>query len=298
MRSIAYPYLRIDAAEVLATPWGVRDEHGRILGEYLPDWDYASEVRLRRRVQINVTSIAGRFGVPVADLRLKLIVTVGTGGVREDRSRRIYWARDVTFEEADFDVELLLDGLDIAQRFSLRTDLLYVGPIHGGDALAPKRTGLRLWDEMLRVRVEPEEARFPIEALSFSRHFPESRDALWRLEWSPADLAEDFAGSFRVFINDDSPDFVSKVSAGDITTIRLLMGGVRLQIARGALSNDGLEDAVANGGQVSIAAAVSRWLSAAFPGEGVASVRQMVVYNPALFDAALLGVHEDGAANA
>ena len=298
MSAIAYPYLRIDAAEVLASPWSVRDEDRRTLGEYLPDWDYASEVRLRRRVQVDLASIACRFGVPVADLRLRLTVTVGTGGAREDRDRRIYWARDVTIDETDFDVELLIDGLDIAQRFSLRTDLLYSGPVAEGGVLAPKRAGLRLWDEMLRVRVEPEETRFPIEALSFAQHFPESRGALWRLEWSPADLAEEFAGSFRLFINDDFPDFVSKVSAGDITTVGLLMAAVRLQITRGALSNDGLEDAVAHGGQISIAAAVSRWLSAAFPGEGVAAVRQIAVYNPALFDAALSSVYETGAANA
>jgi hypothetical protein len=298
MSAIAYPYLRIDAAEVLASPWSVRDEDWRILSEYLPDWDYASEVRLRRRIQVNISSIAGRFDVPIADLRLRLIVTVGTGGAREDRNRRTYWARDVTVEESDCEVELLLDGLDVAQRFSLRTDLLYAGPVQGGGVLAPKRTGLRLWDEMLRVRVEPEEARFPIEALSFSQHFRESRDALWRLEWSPADLAEEFAGSFRLFINDDFPDFVTKVSTGDITTVRLLMAGVRLQIARGTLSNDGFEDALANGGQISIATAVNRWLSAAFPGEGISAVRQLSIYSPAVFDAAMSGVNEEGGMNA
>ncbi|MDH6298230.1 hypothetical protein CFBP5507_25920 (plasmid) [Agrobacterium salinitolerans] len=298
MSAIAYPYLRIEDAEVLTSPWAYKEEDRRTLGNYLPDWDYASEIRLYRKITVDVPRIAKRFGVSDADLRLRLVITVGTGGAREDRYRRVYWAHDIARDEADHEVEFSLDGLDISQRIRLRTDLLYSAPGVGGSILAPKRTGLSLWDDETLVRVEPEEARFPVEAVSFSQHFPDTRNAMWRLEWSPADLTEDFTGSFRVFINDDFPDFVSKMSAGEITTVGLVKAAVRVQVTRGALSHNGLEDALKEESQVSIASAVQRWLTAAFPGESIATIRQIADHNPALFDAAISGVYEERVADA
>ncbi|UWM84950.1 hypothetical protein [Rhizobium sp. SRDI969] len=298
MSAIAYPYLRIEDAEVLTSPWAYKEEDRRTLGNYLPDWDYASEIRLHRKITVDVPRIAKRFGVSEAELRLRLVITVGTGGAREDRHRRVYWAHDIARDEADHEVEFSLDGLDISQRIRLRTDLLYSAPGAGGSILAPKRTGLSLWDDEMLVRVEPEEARFPVEAVSFSQHFPDTRNAMWRLEWSPADLTEDFTGSFRVFINDDFPDFVSKMSAGEITTVGLVKAAVRVQVTRGALSHNGLEDALKEESQVSIASAVQRWLTAAFPGESIATIRQIADHNPALFDAAVSGVHEERVADA
>jgi len=298
MSAIAYPYLRIDDAEVITSPWAYREDERRILGDYLPEWDYASEIRLRRKIAIDMSRIANRFGVSDTDLRLKLVITVGTGGAREDRYRRVYWTHDVTRDDADHQVDLSLDGLDISQRIKLRTDLLYSGPGAGGSILAPKRAGLSLWSEEMLVRVEPAEARFPVEAMSFSQHFPDSRNAMWRLEWSPADLTENFTGSFRVFINDDFPDFVSRMSAGEITTVGLVKAAVRVQVTRGALSHNGFEDALKEDSQVSIASAVQRWLTAAFPGESIATIRQIADHSPALFDAAVSGVHEERYADA
>lgn len=293
MSAIAYPYLRIDAAEVMANPWSVDEGGWRLLGEYLPDWDYASEVRVRRSVKINVASIADRLGIAASELRLKIVVTVGTGGAREDRLRRIFWASDVTFSQTEFDIELLLDGLEIAQRFTLRTDIVLAGPASAGNILAPKRVGLKLWDDELKVRIEPEEARFPIEALRFSDIFPDSRNALWMLEWTPAALDEDFEGSFRLFVNDDFPDFISRVSHGDVTTLRLLMDGVRLQIVRGALANDEFSTTGIDPEAVTVAAAVTRWLLLAFPAEDIAAVRQLATFAPGRFEAAISGAREE-----
>jgi len=296
MTAIAYPYLRIDPAEVMADPWTIDDGGWRVIGEYLPDWDYASELRVRRRVRVDHANIAKRFGIPPGDLRLALVVTFGTGGAREDRLRRRVWAQDVVADETDFEIDLLLDGLDIAQRFSLRTDILLASPAGVGSPLAPKQPGLRLWDEMLRVRTEPDEARFPIEALAFSQHFPDHRNAPWILEWTPAQIEEDFEGAFRLFINDDFRDFVSKVSLGDATILKLLMGGVRLQIVRGVLGNEEFDAVPTEESPLSIAAAVRRWLALAFPGEDIAAVRELAVYSPAKFEAGISGVGEEAAA--
>lgn len=294
MRTIAYPYVVIEDSDVIATHWEFRREQGdwQPLPAYLAEWDYSDSIRLRREVRVNMPAIARRFGCPEDQLELSLVVTFGTGGGREDRVRRVHASHAINATDHAQELDLQLEGIDISQRFSLRTQILFAGPEGRCVRLAPQQAGLRLWDDIIRVQVEPEEPRFPIEAISFESEFPECAAAPWKLDWSPADPRDEFAGSFRLLINDDFPEFVAGVSAGDPVTMRLLLGGVRLQIVRGLLDHEDLEEAIAAGEPLSIAAAVSGWLALAFPGEDLESIRQTARVNPSRLDAGITALHE------
>lgn len=291
--SIAYPFLRIRDPDVIATPWE-RIVGGRaaLLPEYIDDWDSAGELKVRRELKVNMPAVATSLGLDPEGLRLRALVTVGTGGHREDRQRRRWWAGDFTADASEREIEFTVEGHELSQRFALRTQLLFWGPVNSGGPLSPKRPGLRLWDHQFRGRVEPEESRFPIESVSFGSAFPDSREALWRLEWSPGEISDPFAGAFRLLVNEDDPLFITRLSAGDPTTIRLLMGSVRIQITRGVLANTAFTDELASESGESIAGAVRRWLTLAFPNQDLGTIRSAAVLDPARFDAALAAVSE------
>lgn len=297
--SIAYPFLRIADRDVIATPWQrTLDGQTGLLPDYVAGWDSASELRLRRDLQVNMPAVADTLGFDLPDLRIRALVTFGTGGFREDRQRRSWWWADLADGDAEREIEFVIEGHEISQRFVLRTQLLLGAPADAGGALSPKRPGLRLWDDQFRGRVEPEEPRFAIESVSFRALFPDSRDALWRLEWSPGELTDEFAGAFRLVVNEDDPLFIARLSASDPTTLRLLMGSVRVQIARGVLDNPAFTPELAAQNPVSIAAAVQRWLAQAFPNQTFEGVRAAARLEPARFDASLAAVNENMAENA
>ncbi|MBO9706697.1 MAG: hypothetical protein J7521_00665 [Caulobacter sp.] len=287
MAAIAFPFHRVRAEDVMADVWQIIDDDvASDLGYYLPLWDYGTNLRLKRRIRVNLTQVAASLGLDAQQLRLRLVVTVATAG----RHRWLSWSDFVDAENQDLEAEFDVDGASLSQDLTLRTELLLKAPVNAGGLLTPKREGTRLWDDSHYLRLEPEEIRFPIETASFDTQFPECRDALWKLEWSAADLSQEFVGAFRLFINSDVPDFVGKLSDGDPTTVRLLMGSVRLQITRGALDNDALDQLLITDHPTSVAAGVGAWLQLAFPGQDLASVRRAAALDPSGFEGKLMAL--------
>lgn len=294
MTAIAFPFHRIHPDDVIAEPWRlVEEDEPTDLGYYLPSWDYSSDLRVKRRLRVNIARVAGSLGLPTEELRLTAVLTLGTGGSREARRRWIPWSDTMRDGVSDLEIDVPVDGIRLSQHLTLRTELLLKGPLEAGGPLSPKRAGTRLWEDTHFLRLEPEEIRFPIETASFRTQFPDSRGALWKLEWSAADLSQEFIGAFRLFINADEPDFVVRVSNADAMTIRLLMGAVRLQITRGALANETFDQHLVAANPTSIAGAVGAWLQLAFPNQDLKSIRQAAAVDPSSFEAALAAVGDE-----
>ncbi len=299
MASFAWPYLRISNDQVIADPW-IRYSltGGQPLLDYVRDWDSANELRVQRRLEVNLAAIALAFDIAQADLRLEAVLTVSTGGLGGQRTRRIYWRKDVRQGQTVHDIDVTIEAADLSQRFILRMELLFVGPTAGGAPLAPKHAGLRLWENVFVGRLEPEEPRLPIEMISFKDAFPESAGALWKLEWSPGAITDEFAGALRVLANADEAEFMDRLRAGDALILKFLLGAVRVQIVRGVLANTDASDLVGTASPTSILGAVVGWLDKAFPGQDLTAVEQAAALDPSRFEAMIAAIDDEVSAGA
>lgn len=285
MSAFAYPYLRLSSVET--APWQISPSGGVpvLLGDVLPAWDYSIDLSLRRSVVVDLSRAAKELGFE--SVRLGLQVVLGAGGGRGERARRLAWSGEVPEGGAAAEIVFQVNGTELSQAMSLSTEIvLFEGS--GGGPLSPARPYARLWEDMHRVVLEPDARRFPIEATSFAemmRHRPAG--ALWHLDWTVADLEREFVGAVRLFLNSDRPEFVRRVSAGDGPVMQLLMSGVAIQLARGALESDALDLSMAASAPETLGGVVAGWIQQAFPNQSLRTVRALAQSNPAFFESSL-----------
>lgn len=286
MTAIAYPYLRIDPARVIAPPWAWLDDPVQLpVPDHVKHWDHTTDLRLRRQVRLDFASVAASLGHDAGDLELELILTVGTGGPRGDRRRHV-WSRAVLTEEKPwFSLDVELAGGELSQAVTLRTEIVMLSPETAVSVLSPRRRGQKLWGDTRTITLEPAEPRFPMMTVSFGAEFRDTPRAPWRLAWFPGDLSRDFSDSVQLFLNLDRPDFLERVSIADPPVVSEIMHQVISQVLRDVLEDDAFDPDLAEDAPTSVAATVLEWLARGFPGQEIAGVRQLLRTNPADFEA-------------
>jgi len=165
--------------------------------------------------------------------------------------------------------------------------------------LSPRLPAARMWQERFRTRLEGNVLRFPIQTASLSSVFGEGHmaaRALWFLEHDPGNPERPLYGSTRLFLNDDFPDFVQKISKGDPFLLHAMWADVMCQMIEPALMSDDLfertfscDDANSTGYQI------NRWICDMFnePQEA----RREYLADPARFRAMVNGFGEMGEAS-
>lgn len=295
MSAIAYPYLRLSDGGL--SPWRViRDgETAGPLEDVVEAWDYGVDLVLERTLSLDVPEALVSLGLSEGELGL--IVTAGTGGPRGEKVRRIIW-RDQVVGAEPREITVSLDGSDLSQVLTLTTELVLLRG-EGGGPLSPGAPQARVWRDSVRVVLEPDVRRFPIEAASFRELLRDQpSEALWHLDWSVADLDRDFAGAVRLYLNSDHPEFLARVGAADETVVQLLMGGVINQLARGALEMETFSLTMAGEQPESLGGVVAGWLQQAFPNLALETLRTLARNRPAQFETALLSVAAEAPSNA
>jgi hypothetical protein len=287
--TFGYSYLRIDPRHVVSTAWSLlEDGVERDLPVQFETWEHSLDLHLLRRFRLDFDGVAADLALDPATLVLTLLVTVGTGGSGGDRRRNIFYRGNFDTGTRELSPEFVVPGVDVSQAISLRTAILLGSPAGAGSPLSPKLAGQRLWDDWRLSIQEPVGPRFRIDPASFSTQFPDTPDALWRLEWSPEDPSRDFTGSVRLLINSDNHAFVTAVSRNDDLVTRLMMTGVICQITRATLANPIFTGEADE--PTSVGAAVSSWIERAFPGQSLETVSGIMTQDPAFFEAALAGL--------
>lgn len=297
MASIAYSYLRLRQDNVLAEPWTI-ERAGRVsfIPDLLEDWDPGEPLHLRRRVRLNLDMAAAALAVPPEHLVVLASLIVGTGGPRGERQRTVREQHALSRSTPEAEFAAVLEGDELSERLTLRT-LLTLGSTAPGSPLSPRLPGVELWQDVVRMALEPDEARFAIQVESFPSTFRDTPLALWRLDWSPGLLDRDMAGNVRLYVNADRPDFVDRVSGGDAATLQLMAAGIMEQLAVTFLSQDTAGEV--DEAPTSIASTVRGWIDQAFPGQGIDSVKELMHRDPATFAAGVatlaveLGVRDD-----
>lgn len=293
MSRIAYPFLTIPDELVTTDDWlisGVGEEAP--LQRYLENWDYNTEINLRREISIEVPELAQAVQVPEESLDLFLLVRIGTGPGSKPR-KWIYQER-LSTETGTFKFSTSVESKTLSTRLYLETSLVLAKSTDKGAPISPMRQGSRLWSDVLDVMLEGEEPRFPIELAKFSGVFNGAYISLpWMLHWSPANLHRDFGSAVRLFINSEAEDFCQRFVDGDTITLHSVMSGVVQQICVALISQYSDEE-LAECDEGSLGGYAMYWLSLAFPSDSLDQIRSKLDSTPGSVYASLATAAEIG----
>lgn len=290
---VAFPFLTLSPESVMASPWQVArgDRVFEDAGDYLPDWDYATLLRVRRSITIRPEDAAAALDLDADELALVAVLRIGTG---PGRMPRLIVQRQQQELRGRVTFELDLPGHLLSSVLHLRTTIVLArAPADGGE-LSPRSTGDRLWSDELRVRLEGEEPRFPIEVADIRGLLggTAAMFAPWYVSWSPHGWARDFHGALRLYLNQENDALLRKVEEEDPETLRFIMADVMGQVCESLLRDDDAEHIVERCEEGSLGGQARNWLALAFPGHDIARVRSILENRPGEFRAAFLAIAE------
>ena len=297
-RRIAFPFLTLSDAAVAADPWRLSLDGGswQAAGDFIQDWDYASEIRIRRTLAIDPRIAADDLRVSVGGLRLAIAVRVGTGPGRLPRLILFRECRGLGPDrwQEEFDIRVQGDGLSLV--LDVQTHVVLANPPNDFGPLSPRRVKSRLWSDTLRVLIEGEEPRFPIEVADFRLLLGDvpAAGAPWFLHWSPGDWSRDFHGAARLYLNRDRPDFIERVEEQDGPTLQVLLAEVIGQVCERLVSDQDADEIMSESETESLGGQATAWLRRIWPGKDAAFIRSVLEQQPGRFRAAVLEMAELG----
>ncbi|WP_206020968.1 hypothetical protein [Antarcticimicrobium luteum] len=192
--AFALPFLSLPDESVTLGHWMIGQTGDPLLPmkPILDEWDYAADVELRGSVSIDMRAAAKILAIPEEELKLAVVLKIGTGRGRFPRivervsSRLVDAATDQPVE-----LHVIVPGNTLSGRLHARIDVLLAAPAENASILSPTRTGSRLWSHEFSVELEDGgDNRFPMEVVSFTETFPSHRHvtAPWYLSWRPGGL--------------------------------------------------------------------------------------------------------------
>ena len=299
-RRFAFPFLTLSDAAIAAGPWSWSLNGGEWspAQDYLPDWDAACVIGLRRTVSVDPAIAANDLGVSTDRLRLSLGVRLGTGAGRLPRlilERRRHALKPDTWQE-QFDLEVPGERLSLV--LDVQSQVALSGPVEDCGPLSPRRNAERLWADSLRIRLEGEEPRFPIEIVDMRTLLGNATPAStpWYLQWSPLDWNRDFHGATRLYLNGEQADFIERVEQHDRATLQVLLADIMSQICARLIMDPEAEEIMADAEPGSLGAQATAWLQKAWPEKDAAFVRSVFESHPGTFRATFLSLAELGEA--
>ncbi|WP_218000601.1 hypothetical protein [Nocardia higoensis] len=147
------------------------------LPEAYPHWDYQTDLRLRRTVQVDLAgALSGATLAPDTDLTVAAIWTSSGSRLRGIVSRVLVPDSGAVELKAD------LAGSELGGVVLLDTALVLTRRRSGDDRpIAPRRAGSVLWSDRSQIRLQGDAPQFPVAVVDFARtDHPE--DAAWYLE--------------------------------------------------------------------------------------------------------------------
>lgn len=295
---VAYPFLTLSDEAVEATPWQVSIDGScwSNADQYFPNWDSSCDIHIRRRLKVVREVAAADLRIPMEDLNLSLGVRIGTGQGRLPRLVVARHSEPVDWNRPAWEIEGAVEGRMLSMVLDLFTQVILATPTTSAHPLSPRSLGDRLWSDNIRIRLEGEEPRFPIETVDL-REMLDSRmagDAPWYLHWSPLDWNRDFHGAVRLYLNKNAPEFIERIENEDPQTLQLVLADIMSQICERLLTDadapiDGMEPG-------SLAAQAVAWLRRAWPGKDLSFIRSVLEHRPGEFRSAFLALSELGEA--
>lgn len=265
-------------------------------GNHLANWDAASLIRVRRTVKLDPVIAANDLGITPDEPSLSLEVRIGTGAGRLPRLILLRDCHELSAGEPQVEVDIEVAGDRLSLVLDLQTQVVLASTLTDYGPLSPRRAKDRVWSDTLRIRLEGEEPRFPIEIVDIrallGNTIPPSTP--WYLQWSPLDWDRDFHGAARLYLNKDQTDLIERIEQQDGPTLQVLLADVMSQICERLLTDSEAEEIMAGTEPNSLGGQATAWLHKAWPGKDAAFVRSLLDSRPGMFRAALLSLAEVG----
>ena len=292
MSRIAFPFLTLDPSAIRPEPWVLLENgvEGAFSDAWLPDWDSARDITLRRMLTADLDRASELLAMRVGDGDLELVVRIGTGPGNMPRHMLATSRRSLSRTEPTIVLDEIVQGRSLSQRLFVETLVILRRPGRIVTPLSPNQAGSKLWSDQLDLRLEGEEPRFPMEAVSFGNRFAGRPEAYapWLLHWTPGNLHRDFGGSVRLYLNSDRADFTARLRQGDRATTQVVLADIMTQIISASLRQGDFESFASEADPCSIAGRALSWIRLAFPDQDIPGVRSMLDLRPSLFHAAVL----------
>ncbi len=173
----------------------MRDPDEGQLTPRLESWDCATRIRLSRDIDLDLHGLLGASHLSSA-VELSFVVTAESTSTR---IRRLVFSEPAS--EGSQALSLDLSPTELGGTLVLITRLVLTRSARS-DELAASRPGSVMWEHVVRIDLEGNAARFPIELVSFKEAgLPEH--APWRIDIWDSDLEAPAGSATRVRVNSD-----------------------------------------------------------------------------------------------
>ena len=287
---VAFPFLTLQPASVLVSGWKVATGDNELLeaGDWLADWDASIPLRLSRSIGVDFGAAARDLEIGAGGLELAAALRIGTGPGRLPRSIIARKLQVLTAEDPVTILETVVDGGYLSSVIDLHIDLLLASDYDAAGDLSPRRRGDRVWHDAVRIRLEGEEPRLPIEVADLSSLLTGAAGlAPWYLDWSPRDWARDFHGAIRLYLNSRHRELIVRIEAEDAGILRALMADVMGQVCEALVRDVDARAIIESCGEGSLGAQAADWLRTAFSGRDISYARSLLENRPGLFRASI-----------
>jgi hypothetical protein len=298
MSRIAFPFLTLSDSAIAASTWFISHNGAASVPaeEYLQNWDPSSSIRLSRRIAIDPAIASEDLKIDTRELTLSVSVKVGTG---QGRLPRLILARKTQILKKDlfsteFDVEIT--GETLSTILDVSTRIILASPVSSTSPLSPTRIGDLLWSDRIKVRLEGEEPRFPIEIGDIQVLLGDaiSASAPWYLHWSPRDWSRDFHGAIRLYLNSTHSELIERIEEEDPIIIQMLMADVMGQVCERLIMDPEVKEMFRSPEPGSLGAQAASWLKKAWPGKDTDFIRSIFENKPGIFRASFVALADMG----
>lgn len=201
------PYLIPGPHTVTWEPWMLFDaEEWRPLPDAVDGWDPSTDLRVARRVRVDVQRFEAETLLEISDVALTVSWTSSSTAMTEAAPPVPFDSRGTALLDTTFFGERLSGILTVRSTVSL------INPPKTPRAGVASIPGSVLAEHVQRVQLENVSSMFPVHIIDFS-HTRLSPTASWHLETS-TELSAPFYGTFRVLINARDKELSKAASRG------------------------------------------------------------------------------------
>ncbi|WP_280459706.1 hypothetical protein [Nocardia carnea] len=276
------PYLTPSEGVVRSEEWLLAVDGDEIpLPESYPNWDYQTDLRLRRTVQIDrARALADSRLAPDTDLVLSAVWT-STGSRLRGTAARV-----IVPESGSVELQVQLLGAELGGILQLDTVLALARRRHGADRpVAPRRAGSVMWSDRAEIRLQGDAPQFPIAIVDFAKtNYPEG--AAWHLEIG-TNLDAATMGSLLLLVNErhsmitEALQRAGKPTAQDKLALAVLHADVARTMVDFALRHAEFDDI--DYPEETIGATLQELLGRLFPGRSLTDIRLRAEHSPNIF---------------